>query len=417
MEKLRSLWSKLVSSDWVIVTASDWVIVTAKVAAVAVVLLSLASNVFRFANAPQAVKHSYPNKLPTPRQVPKSIRSTHNVCELGEGNNCQVQIFFATDRKPSGSVVPANFFTGNRSVRDDPLAFGTLHVSIPAVHKVGDLEEPAWWSWRKSDPNKDLVILDLQLTPKEEFVSSLAEAVQNSESQEALIFIHGYHVSFDEAARRTAQLAWDLQFGGVPILYSWPSKGNVFYSADEASAYWAVPHLKRFLQLVAQESGARTIHIVAHSLGNRALMYALQQIALEHSSSGPRFREIVLAAPDVDNSVFKDLAEAFPSTANHVTIYASSHDKALGLSKLFHDNSSMGKITTLTKSLGSQVDLIDASSMSEDLLSLDHSYYAGNVAVLEDMGYLIRKGLPPGERLLLDPHPATGTPLYWTFRH
>jgi hypothetical protein len=35
--------------------------------------------------------------------------------------------------------------------------------------------------------------------------------------QEALVFIHGYHVTFDEAARKTAQLNWDLGFRGIPI--------------------------------------------------------------------------------------------------------------------------------------------------------------------------------------------------------
>ncbi len=65
----------------------------------------------------------------------------------------------------------------------------------------------------------------------------------------------------------------------------------------------AVPHLKAFLQLVTQRSGTKTIHIVAHSLGNRALMYALQQISQDQSSTA-KFHQIVLAAPDIDVNVF-----------------------------------------------------------------------------------------------------------------
>ncbi len=76
----------------------------------------------------------------------------------------------------------------------------------------------------------------------------------------------------------------------------------------------------------------------------------------------------------------------------------------------------MGRQPQSTRALGTGVDLIDASVMSDDLFSLDHSYYAGNVEVLEDMSYVIRAGLPPEKRLLLDPHPSSGMPLYWTFR-
>jgi esterase/lipase superfamily enzyme len=245
---------------------------------------------------------------------------------------------------------------------------------------------------------------------------SLSNTIKFSDDKEALIFIHGYRTKFDEAARRTAQLAWDLQFQGVPILYSRPSSGNMLYTGDEPSALWAVPHLKAFLQLVAQRSGTKTIHIVAHSLGNRALMYALQQISQDQSSTA-KFHQIVLAAPDIDVDIFRQLASSFPSTADHVTIYASSHDRALALSKFLHQSPSMGGQPQLPSCFGTSVDLIDASVTSDDLFSLDHSYYAGDVAVLEDMAYVIRAGLPPEKRLLLDPHPSSGLPLYWTFRH
>ena len=35
------------------------------------------------------------------------------------------------------------------------------------------------------------------------------------------MFVHGFNVSFADAARRTAQIAYDLAFGG-PGALSWP---------------------------------------------------------------------------------------------------------------------------------------------------------------------------------------------------
>lgn len=349
-------------------------------------------------------RHAY---VPVPAPVPS--------CDPREASFCRVQVFFATDRKLSGQSTPANFFSGERSDENVPLTFGSLEVSIPARHKTGHIEEPL--PFFKADPTHDVVIINLNVAPESQFFSSLANAVNGSRNKEALVFIHGYDVSFDEAARRTAQLTWDLGFRGIPILFSWPSRGaKIMYSADEASALWAVPHLEQFLRMIARRSGATTIHVIAHSLGNRPLMYALQQITLQHSLSDSRFDQIVLAAPDIDVGIFRQLATVFPSIADRVTIYASAHDKALEFSKILHQSFSVGGQTRPSHAVPG-VDVIDASAMSEDLLDVDHSYYAANITVLEDMGYIIRVGLPPAKRALLDPHPSSGTPMYWSFRH
>src|SRR5262249_2696270 len=35
-----------------------------------------------------------------------------------------------------------------------------------------------------------------------------------------------FNVTFEDAVRRRAQIAYDLQFPGTPIRYSWPSQGT-----------------------------------------------------------------------------------------------------------------------------------------------------------------------------------------------
>ena len=329
----------------------------------------------------------------------RTCARTCTVCDAERRVSAEFKCFLRQDGKLSGQSTPANFFSGERSDENVPLTFGSLEVSIPARHKTGHIEEPL--PFFKADPTHDVVIINLNVAPESQFFSSLANAVNGSRNKEALVFIHGYDVSFDEAARRTAQLTWDLGFRGIPILFSWPSRGaKIMYSADEASALWAVPHLEQFLRMIARRSGATTIHVIAHSLGNRPLMYALQQITLQHSLSDSRFDQIVLAAPDIDVGIFRQLATVFPSIADRVTIYASAHDKALEFSKILHQSFSVGGQTRPSHAVPG-VDVIDASAMSEDLLDVDHSYYAANITVLEDMGYIIRVGLPPAKRALL----------------
>jgi esterase/lipase superfamily enzyme len=51
-----------------------------------------------------------------------------------------------------------------------------------------------------------VAVLDLQVTPEAGFVRSLSLTIKYSQDKAALIFIHGYDVKFDEAARNGAGL-------------------------------------------------------------------------------------------------------------------------------------------------------------------------------------------------------------------
>ena len=110
-----------------------------------------------------------------------------------------------------------------------------------------------------------------------EFRNALLLSVDKSSEKDAFVFVHGFNVTFAEAARRTAQLAHDLGFNGAPILYSWPSRATlVGYVGDQDDAELTAGNLRRFLYKIVAESGARRIHLIAHSMGNRALTYALR---------------------------------------------------------------------------------------------------------------------------------------------
>jgi hypothetical protein len=48
-----------------------------------------------------------------------------------------------------------------------------------------------------------------------------------------------------DAQRR---LPYDLDFPGVPILFSWPSNGKIrAYLSDREAAVWSVPYMERFI--------------------------------------------------------------------------------------------------------------------------------------------------------------------------
>lgn len=316
-----------------------------------------------------------------------------------EENYTVVRIFHATDREELRKGDGAIEYGPGRSV-GGKLHYGECLISIPKVHKVGGLESPSIWRLEfRPDPNKHVVLLETKSEEEAEFVARVAEAVTKSETREAFVFLHGYNVSFENAARRTGQLAFDLNFVGAPILYSWPSNGKFAdYPKDEADAIWSAPHFERFLQLLGQTSGASRIHVIAHSMGNRVACDALKGLSRE-VAPGVAFQQVMLAAPDVDADTFAELSAALKKVAHRVTLYGSSNDLALKASKVLHGNRRAGEGGAAMLILP-DVDSVDASSISTDFLA--HSYFSDSWPLLADIRELMVSDHAPEARPGLD---------------
>lgn len=321
------------------------------------------------------------------------------------------RVFYGTDRKASGMTQPKKFYGNERG----ELQLGFCEVSIPPDHKMGELESPKWWKLEFSEnPNKHIVLLKVQELSKDSFFTELRSQIDKVSDKEAFVFIHGYNVTFEDAARRTAQMSYDLGFGGAPIFYSWPSQGEIAdYTVDENNIDWTAPHLKEFLSMVAAESGAQKVHLIAHSMGNRAMTDALQVIVNERQLGGsPMFNQVVLAAPDIDAEIFKrDIAPRIQKVAERVTLYASSNDKALLVSKRIHGAPRAGDVESGIITLPG-IDTIDASLVDTSLVG--HSYYGDNRSIISDMYLLLNLKLPPDRRNLLPKDVEGGR--YWAVK-
>jgi esterase/lipase superfamily enzyme len=125
------------------------------------------------------------------------------------------------------------------------------------------------------------------------------------------------------------------------------------------------------------------------------------------------FREVVLTAPDVDLDVFREqLFPAIRDKAGRITLYASSRDRALQLSRQVHGFARVGDTESGILVLP-PMDSIDASAVDTDLVG--HSYYGDNNSVIADLYYLLNEGLPPQRRNRLLPRSAGKGKQYWVF--
>jgi esterase/lipase superfamily enzyme len=294
------------------------------------------------------------------------------------------------------------------------LELGTCEVSIPKVHEVGQLESPSVLRLEfREDTSRHVVLLGVQPEPADRFYADLHDCVGRSQHKSAFVFVHGYNVSFEDAARRTAQIAYDLKFDGAPIFFSWPSQAGILqYTVDENNVSWSAPHLLNFLIEVARQSGAERIHLIAHSMGNRALTSALRDLSLMRLPDMPSFNEVILTAPDVDADTFtNDIAPAIVKTAQRVTLYASSNDEALIISKKVHGYPRAGDSGSQLIVLRG-IDTVDVSAVDTSLVG--HTYYGDNSTVLADIFELLNASIPADKRHWLKPE-RLGILKYWVF--
>jgi esterase/lipase superfamily enzyme len=327
-------------------------------------------------------------------------------------NTTTVRVFFGTDRRPV--TLSEAIFANEPSTDAGRLSLGWCEVSIPRlVHRIGDIERPTFWTLNTTDwfenPDRHFMIQVRKIATESEFRSSLRQAVEQGNKQ-ILLFIHGYNTSFDDAMYRSAQLAVDLKFRGATALYSWPSNASVLrYAADRDQSLLTLPSFKRFIRELSQNSGATTIHVIAHSMGNNALVHGLSELAREETSP-PHFRQIIMAAPDVDRREFERLADAFSRSADHFTLYAADNDRALGTAEALLGDPRIGDSRPMFLRRG--LDSIDASSIIKGFLK--HSYFA-DPRILADIEKLIA-GYQPPPRFGLIGMPSDQRADYWTFR-
>jgi esterase/lipase superfamily enzyme len=281
---------------------------------------------------------------------------------------------------------------------------------------MGELETPSIWRLEFSnDPENFVVLLSVGEADPASFYKDVAARVRASPGKLAFIFVHGYNVTFDDAARRTAQLAYDLGFDGAPVFYSWPSQARyASYKVDETNAEWAVVDFKNFLEQFAKQSQADSIFLIAHSMGSRVLAGALKELVAEDPTLRPKFKEIIFAAPDIDADTFRrDIAPRIFSPTRSATMYASSGDYALLASKKFAGYRRAGDAgggVTVAPGL----DTIDASGIRTDFIG--HSYFGDSTSVLGDLRDLILLRKRPEQRSRLSPL-MTGPSRYWAFSH
>lgn len=177
---------------------------------------------------------------------------------------------------------------------------------------------------RKGRSRQGFVTLDQQRLDRATFLSQVGRG-------EVGVYVHGFNISFQEAVYRSAQLSTDSHLNGTPILFSWPSDGQVTaYLADRDGSDFSRSALAGLLaDLTTGRSLSDPVLVLGHSMGGRLTMEALRQLKLTGRGDVLDRIEVVLAAPDIDIDLFREQIAVIGKMRHPITVLVSSDDEAL----------------------------------------------------------------------------------------
>jgi esterase/lipase superfamily enzyme len=289
----------------------------------------------------------------------------------------QVNLLVATTRAPVLDP-PGVIFGG---ARGKGLDFADISVSIPPGHKPGDVEFPGR---PPGDPERDFVTMRVDRMNLAEAKATFNARVARTPGRKVLIFVHGYNTRFEEAVYRFAQIVHDANVDVAPILFTWPSGGNVTdYVYDRDSAMYSRDAFETMLAALVANPNVGSISILAHSMGNYLTVETLRQMSIRDHGLPSKIRDVMLASPDIDVDVFRrQIAEIDASPrSTQFTVFVSRDDKALSLSSfLARDSTRLGALDPTKEPYSdmlaqARVNVVDLTSVQSND-SVNHSKFA-----------------------------------------
>ncbi|HEU5179299.1 MAG TPA: alpha/beta hydrolase [Candidatus Polarisedimenticolia bacterium] len=390
-----------------------------------------------------------PELVPTPNLYADSETNPFTDVPVEFRNN-QVDVLYVTDRRRiEGSAEDMVAYDFGRS---PSMAFGSAVIQYgenvtwdelvkasrsrkregPLPRELVKVEEkgrfpPTPWPF---DPQADWTDHRIHYDPKvvaehervaELFRNDVRSRLAKTPRKDVYVFVHGYNNDFEHAVSVIAAIWHFLPRQGVPIAYTWPAGmgGLRGYFYDRESGEYTIFHLKEIMRILANIPEIEKIHFIAHSRGSDVLLTALREILIERGGrdyvppGDRKLGNVIIAAPDLDLEAISQriTAEEVPAKIDHLTVYMSKSDEAIGFSTwLFVSQKRVGRIvqedlSDVQRQRGSVMGYGGGAFVSTNLKAgfIGHSYFYSNPAALSDIILILRDNRDPGE--------ASGRPL------
>jgi esterase/lipase superfamily enzyme len=134
------------------------------------------------------------------------------------------------------------------------------------------------------------------------------KALRSSASRDLLVYVHGSNNTLPRGAAQAAQLRHITGRRKVVLAFLWPSAGSILkYFTDVGNAAASVDPFVRLIELLAANTDAQGIDVLAYSAGAQIVSPGLARLGTPRPGETPeqlrrrlRLAQIYFAAPDID---------------------------------------------------------------------------------------------------------------------
>lgn len=267
-----------------------------------------------------------------------------------------------------------------------------------------------------SNPATDFATLKADDLTRDGAKDWLNTTVRKSPDRSVLVFIHGFNNRFEDSVYRFAQIVHDSGVHSAPVLVTWPSRGSLLaYGYDRESTNYTRNALESLFQYLAADKEVKEVSILAHSMGNWLTLEALRQMAIRNDGLPEKFKNVMLAAPDVDVDVFRSQIEDMGRQHPRFTLFVSRDDRALAFSRrVWGDIPRLGSIDPEAdpykqELADNEITVIDLTKVKAGD-GMHHGKFAESPEVVRLIGARISEGQPlTDSRMGLGDHLIAGT--------
>ncbi|MFQ6550281.1 alpha/beta hydrolase [Aestuariibius sp. 2305UL40-4] len=293
--------------------------------------------------------------------------------------------------------------------------------------------------------------LQFDVAEVDAFSEMLKPSNTGTTEQQAVVYIHGFNNSLEDAARDFARIILTARLHGSfqPILVSWPSQATAIfdtsgrlslpvnqYRLDRSRVRDACQQIKGALLDIRNAYGNENVHIIVHSMGSYMLHQVLNGCPSADDANtqlqGTIAKNITFLAADLATSVFEADRELILSSAKRVTIYVAPSDPVLEFSSSLErlengpgDGPRLGSgYDTLANTADDRLMVVNTlfsefveTASGPTLYNTNHSYHINTPAVRRDISMLLRghvrdqaeRCLAPSDDILdgTDDHPTS----------
>jgi esterase/lipase superfamily enzyme len=279
------------------------------------------------------------------------------------------RFFYVTNRRAQTEEGPIEQRFGKE--REEALKFGLFDTRIEPSLGLGMLINPTEWF-----QNEEVSLLDIQMLDEEPFVEQVRDLVEASPYKSLLVIVHGYREAFSSALRKTAFFGHILDVDSPVLLFDWPgNQGGTLqgYRRARRVAEASGADLARTLELIIRQIQPERLWLVANSMGAQVVVDAFSDLhaRADFADEQTEIEDVILTAPDVDHEEFDDkFKQEINDLAKNLTVYVSSNDRALVLSRLVNRAQRRGESTLTPDQLEEAIRVSELIDPDSDLVTL-----------------------------------------------